>query len=351
MTLATGTRLGHYEITGLIGSGGMGAVYKAIDRRLDRAVAIKILHRSSPEMRQRFEREARIIAALQHPRICTLIDIGEHDGADYLVMEFLEGRTLVCPQPFEKVLEYGMQIADALDAAHRKGITHRDLKPGNIMVTASGIKLLDFGIAKAAGLDTVTQTGVAIGTPAYMAPEQWRGEPADHRTDIYALGSVLHEMATGQRDLSTAAQHPRLAWIVKGCVASEPDDRWQSARDVKQLLGSLAEGRVEPVRRRHSWWWTAAALLAGVLGITAAWLLKPATPQRLYHLSIVPPAGGTFLFRAQPRGWPGHVAGRHDGRIHRPRWRQGPALAAATRLLRGPAGAGHGRRLLSILVT
>jgi Tol biopolymer transport system component len=217
-------------------------------------------------------------------------------------MEYLEGRILVCPQPFEKVLEYGMQIADALDAAHRKGITHRDLKPANLMVTASGIKLLDFGIAKAAGLDTVTETGMAVGTPAYMAPEQWRGDPADHRTDIYALGCVLHEMATGQRDLSTASQHPRLAWIVKGCLAREPDDRWQSARDVKQLLGSIAEGRVEPVRPRHSWWWTAAALVLGVLGIAAAWLLKPVPPSRQYHLSIVAPTGGTFLLARNREG-------------------------------------------------
>ena len=302
MPLTPGARVGHYEILSLVGAGGMGAVYKAIDRRLDRSVAIKVLNEVTPDLSQRFEREARAIAALQHPRICTLIDVGVHDGTEYLVMEYLDGGTLTCPQPLEKVIEYGIQIADALDAAHRKGITHRDLKPDNIIVTRGGIKLLDFGIAKAAGLGTVTQTGVAVGTPAYMAPEQWRGEPADHRTDIYALGCVLYEMATGLKTRDTPLSDPRLDWIVRGCLAAEPDDRWQSARDVKRLLESTPVRGAEPSRPRWSWLWTTAVALIGLGGIAAAWLLKPAAPAPLYQLSIDPPQNGTFLFAGNREG-------------------------------------------------
>ena len=302
MGFPPGTRLGRYEIVSLVGAGGMGAVYKAVDRRLDRAVAIKVLHQSTPDFSQRFEREARIVAGLQHPRICTLIDVGVHDGTDYLVMEYLDGQRLTCPQPLEKVIEYGIQIADALDAANRKGVTHRDLKPDNIIVTANGIKLLDFGIARAAGLETVTQTGVAIGTPAYMAPEQWRGEPADHRTDIYALGCVLHEMATGGKAKDTPLPHPRLEWVVRGCLAASPDDRWQSARDVKRLLESAPDSRVEQARSSKSWRWTAAVALAGLGGIVAAWMFKPATPAPVYQMSIAPPPNGTFLFAGNREG-------------------------------------------------
>ena len=216
-------------------------------------------------------------------------------------------------------------------------------------MTAGGVKLLDFGIAKAAGQDTLTETGVALGTPAYMAPEQWSGDAADHRTDIYALGCVLHEMATGQRNLDTAVQHPQLAWVVKGCVASEPDDRWQSARDVKRLLESIAEGRVEHARPRRSWWWTAAAALLGLAGIVAAWMLKPAAPRTLYQLSIAPPANASFLFArnreggmAVSPGWPhDRVRGAHRG--------QTPALAPAARLAQA-LPCRHRGRLLSVLV-
>ncbi len=295
MRLATGARLGPYEIVALVGTGGMGAVYKAFDRRLDRHVAIKILHRSSPKLRQRFEREARVVAALQHPRICTLIDIGEHDGSDYLVMEYLEGKTLECPQPIEKVLEYGMQIADALDAVQRQGFTHRDLKPGNIIVTRDGVKLLDFGIAKTDAADTITQEGAAVGTLGYMAPEQARGEAVDHRTDIYGLGCVLHEMATGQRTTDAPVPHERLDWVVRTCLAAEPDDRWQSARDVRRLLESIAGERTKKVAPRQSWRWTAAAACIGLAGIAAAWMFKPAAPPQLYQLSIAPPPNASFL--------------------------------------------------------
>src|SRR5713101_2705376 len=192
MTLTTGTKLGPYEITGAIGAGGMGEVYKARDTRLDRTVAIKVLppHLADrSELRERFEREARTIASLNHPHICTLHDIGQQDGIDYLVMEYLEGETLAQrlrkgPLPLEQVLQYGIEIADALDKAHRKGVTHRDLKPGNIMLTKSGCKLLDFGLAKLrqdsatpfsqlpTATDPLTAPGVILGTLQYMAPEQ-----------------------------------------------------------------------------------------------------------------------------------------------------------------------------------
>ena len=228
--------MGPYEVLSLIGSGGMGEVYKARDTRLGRTVAIKILHTPDADLRERFDREARVVASLQHPHICSLIDVGEHAGIDYIVMEYLDGRPLGCPQPPAKVIEYGIQIANAIDAVHRQGKIHRDLKPGNIIVTAHGVKVLDFGIAKATGQqETVTLAGVAVGTPGYMAPEQWRGT-ADHRTDIFALGCVLYEMATGQKPGDKPLEPARLDWVVRGCLATDPEERWQSARDVSRLL-------------------------------------------------------------------------------------------------------------------
>ena len=223
MTLPAGTRLGPYEISAQLGAGGMGEVYRARDRRLDRTVAIKVIpsHLSSdPVRRQRFEREARTISVLHHPNICTLYDIGHQDGTDYLVLEYLEGETLTArlapgPLPLEKTLRYGIEIADALDAAHHRGIVHRDLKPGNVLITAHGeSKVLDFGLAKleeeesepeaptATRPELLTSPGVAVGTVAYMSPEQARGEMLDVRTDIFSLGSVLYEMATGKRPFS-----------------------------------------------------------------------------------------------------------------------------------------------------
>ena len=304
MDLDPGTRLGRYEIISLIGMGGMGAVYKAVDRKLDRAVAVKIVRGFMPEQRVRFEREARAIAALQHPRICTLLDVGVHDGTDYLVMEYLDGTTLQCPQPLDKIIEYGCQIADALDAANREGITHRDLKPANVIVTASGVKLVDFGIAKSVERETLTEPGRAIGTPAYMAPEQWRGEPADHRTDIYALGCVLHEMASGNRVRETPLAHPRLEWIVRRCLAPDPEDRWQSARDVRQLLESIRDPRLEssPPPSRA---WAATAVIAAlaILGVVGVWMfVRPAPSPPLYQLSIAPPSNGSFLFARNRQG-------------------------------------------------
>ncbi len=210
MALSIGTRLGPYEIAGPIGAGGMGEVYRAKDTRLQRTVAIKILpqHLSKdPVRKQRFEREAKIISSLNHPHICVLHDVGQQDGLDYLVMEYVEGETLAKrlekgPLPLEQVLRYGGQIAEALDKAHRNGVAHRDLKPGNIMLTGTGAKLMDFGLAKPvtpqatiATLTTgsptapVTEEGTILGTFQYMAPEQLEGKDLDGRTDIFSFGS------------------------------------------------------------------------------------------------------------------------------------------------------------------
>jgi serine/threonine protein kinase len=213
MPLSAGTRLGPYEVLAPLGSGGMGEVYKARDTRLDRTVAIKVLPERTaptPEARQRFEREAKTISQLSHPHICALYDVGRENDVEYLVMEHLEGETLLerlakGPLPREQTLRYGVEIADALDKAHRRGIVHRDLKPGNVMLTKSGVKLLDFGLAKAmapraeksslTSLPTqqnLTQEGSILGTFQYMAPEQLEGKEADGRTDIFALGAVLY---------------------------------------------------------------------------------------------------------------------------------------------------------------
>ena len=229
--LTAGTQLGPYKIESPLGAGGMGQVYKARDTRLGRAVAIKTMHQ---EFSERFEREARAISALNHPHICTLYDI----GPNYLVMELVEGETLAArlkkgALPTELVLRYGAEIADALAAAHAKGIIHRDLKPGNIMVTKSGVKVLDFGLAKAQRDDPLTASGAIMGTPAYMAPEQSEGKECDTRTDIYALGLVLREMATGHREGTTSSLPPPLAHVIERCLAIDPEARWHSTMDVK----------------------------------------------------------------------------------------------------------------------
>src|SRR5215472_7659716 len=225
MRLAPGKQLGPYEITATLGAGGMGEVYRARDTRLQRTVAIKILSQlsSDPAHRQRFEREAKAISSLNHPNICTLYDIGHQDGIDYLVMECVEGETLAKrlekgPLPVDQVLKFGAQIADALDKAHRAGIIHRDLKPSNIMLTPTGAKLLDFGLAKPASalidvamtatkMETpVTEQGTIVGTFQYMSPEQVEGSELDGRSDIFSLGAVLYEMVTGQRAFQGKSQ-------------------------------------------------------------------------------------------------------------------------------------------------
>ncbi len=267
----------------------MGEVYRARDTRLDRTVAIKVLpsHLSQdPERRQRFEREARSISSLNHPHICTLYDVGHQEDVDFLVMEYLEGETLdrrlaKGPLPTDHVLRYSVEIADALDKAHRQGIIHRDLKPANIMLTKSGAKLLDFGLAKLRQPESgatlvnlsavptgeerpLTGEGTILGTFQYMAPEQLEGKEADARTDIFAFGVVVYEMATGRRAFEGKSQAsliaailehdpppistlqpmvpPALDRVVKTCLAKDPDDRWQSAHDLASELRWIAEG-------------------------------------------------------------------------------------------------------------
>jgi len=271
MALTSGTRLGPYEIESPLGAGGMGEVYRALDTRLNRTVAIKILpaHLSdNSEAKRRFEREARAISSLNHPNICTLYDVGHQSGTDYLVMEYLEGETLADrlrkgPLTLDQLLKYGIEICEGLEQAHRTGVVHRDLKPGNVMLTKAGAKLMDFGLAKAvepalppassltmtvstpAGSHPLTAQGSIVGTFQYMSPEQVEGKEADGRSDIFALGAVLYEMATGKRAFegkTTASviaavlerdpppvssvqpmSPPTLDRIVKTCIAKDPD--------------------------------------------------------------------------------------------------------------------------------
>src|SRR5437870_10550237 len=236
MALGSGSRLGVYEIQSLLGAGGMGEVYKARDTRLDRAVAIKVLPpslASDRQFRERFDREARTISQLDHPHICALYDVGEQDGTAFLVMQYLEGETLETrlkkgPLPLDQVLQIAAQIAGALDKAHTAGIVHRDLKPGNIMLTKSGAKLLDFGLAKTSPVvansalsmlpttpHNLTQQGTILGTFQYMAPEQLEGLDADARTDLFAFGAVLYEMVTGKKAFTGKTQVSLLSLILK----------------------------------------------------------------------------------------------------------------------------------------
>jgi serine/threonine-protein kinase len=345
MAILPGRRLGPYEILNAIGAGGMGEVYKARDTRLDRVVAIKVLptHLADrSELRDRFEREARTIASLNHPHICVLHDIGQQDGLEYLVMEYLEGETLAQrllkgSLSIQQVLQYAIEIADALDKAHRKGITHRDLKPGNIMLTKSGTKLLDFGLAKLkqefspaipdSQLPTmksaITGEGTILGTLQYMAPEQVEAKEADARTDIFAFGAVVYEMATGKKAFEgktsasvmaailkdeppamsslTPMTPPALDRVVKKCLRKDRDDRWQSARDAAEELKWIAEGgsqagmstiAVAPARknwRKMLLWGAAGLAVCAVVGL-AVWNLKPAgiKPVTRFTMSLPP---------------------------------------------------------------
>jgi Tol biopolymer transport system component/predicted Ser/Thr protein kinase len=263
--LTVGAQLGPYKIEARIGAGGMGEVFRAVDTRLKRTVAIKVAKENFGE---RFEREARAIAALNHPNICTLYDV----GPNYLVMELIEGKPLKGPLPQEQALQYAAQICDALDVAHRKGITHRDLKPGNILVTKQGVKLLDFGLARMAPGEndpTLTRPGVVMGTPAYMAPEQREGQPDDARSDIYAFGCVLYEMLTGKRVATerTPVEPAALEGAVRTCLEKDPEDRWQSARDVKRALEMARVApalQTAPSQSRLGW------VVAGLAVVAAA---------------------------------------------------------------------------------
>jgi len=317
--LAASSQLGHYEILGLLGAGGMGEVYKARDTRLDRIVAIKVLPESmtaDPAQRQRVEREARVVAGLSHPHICALFDIGREGQIDYFVMEYLEGETLADRlvrgvMPLELVMRYGTQLAGALAAAHRQGFVHRDLKPSNIMLTREGAKLLDFGLAelRAEGsapftarvtesttTETTTVLNAVAGTLLYMAPEQLQGRPGDERSDIFALGAVLYKMVTGRHPFEGENQVSLIAAIVyadpppfdslpprhrqvpaslehliRTCLAKDPEDRWQSAQDISRVLRAIVEGRgpegvrPAPTARRPWIWWAAAAVAVPAL--------------------------------------------------------------------------------------
>ena len=283
MALTSGTKLGPYQIESLLGAGGMGEVYRARDTRLDRTVAIKILTQGladTPEVRQRFEREARAVSSLSHPHICVLYDVGHQDGIEYLVMEYLEGETLAAriakgPLTTSELLRFASQIADALDKAHRQGIVHRDLKSANVMLTKTGAKLLDFGLAKDEEIlqgdpgasptmsRPLTVQGTILGTMQYMSPEQLEGKPADARSDIFSFGAILYEMATGRKAFEANSHAsliaailkeeprpmrelqpltpPALEHIVKACVLKDPDERPQSAHDLKLQLDWIRE--------------------------------------------------------------------------------------------------------------
>ena len=352
MGLSAGTKLGPYEIDSPLGAGGMGEVYRARDTRLGRDVAIKVLPShlcSDPDLKVRFEREARAISSLQHPHICTLHDVGQQDGIDYLVMEFLEGeklqrRLLRGPLPVKQAVEYGIEIAEALERAHQAGIVHRDLKPGNIMLTKSGAKLLDFGLAKpvaamsaaafggpltpatptmsipsmTAQASPLTQQGMVVGTFQYVAPEVLQGRDADARSDIFALGAVLYEMLTGkhafegksQLSIMTAvlekeperiaAVPVQLEHVVHTCLAKESSERWQSAHEVARELRWVGQSAGTALKEEgpatpRTWrFWAGAiavALTAMALTIAGAYYAIRPTPSPIWTVSVVPPAG------------------------------------------------------------
>ena len=353
----------------------MGEVYRALDTRLNRTVAIKVLKAdvaADAGARARFEREARAIAALSHPHICTIHDVGREGDTDYLVMEYLEGETLAdrlatakAPLPLEQVLRIGIAIADALDKAHRAGITHRDLKPANVMLTTTGPKLLDFGLAKLRGaaspvvsvldpsadagttaVGPATAKGTILGTIHYMAPEQVEGREADARSDIWALGALLYEMATGQRpfDGESAASvigailkdtppaiatrqpltPPAFEHLVERCLEKDPDERWQDVRDVKRELSWIDSRRTRTEtntalatpRRRPVGAWLAAAAVVGaaglaLVGVTRLWTpwRQPVVEARAFQFTLDPPFGAAFVVGNQ-----GGAAISPDGR-------------------------------------
>jgi eukaryotic-like serine/threonine-protein kinase len=353
MTLTSGSRLGPYEIVEAVGAGGMGEVYRARDTRLERTVAIKVLpdHLSqNEEIRQRFEREAKTISQITHPHICALYDVNREGETEYLVMEFLDGETLADrlskgPLPSEQLIRFGIEIADALDKAHRLGIVHRDLKPGNVMLTKSGVKLLDFGLAKfqpaardamsgvsrlataAQQSQPLTERGTVLGTFQYMAPEQLEGKDADARSDIFAFGAVLYEMATGHKAFEGKSQAsligailrdqpppisgispmtpPALDRVVKTCMAKDPEDRFQTAHDVNLQLQWISEGGSQvglpaPVaarrRNREKLAWAAAAV-AAIAALALGWGFwkRAPGPQPVMRFEIPPPLDVTTI--------------------------------------------------------
>jgi serine/threonine protein kinase len=347
MALVPGTRLGPYEVVGPLGAGGMGEVYRARDTRLDRPVAIKVLpaHLASDEnLRQRLEREAKAVSKLSHPNICALFDIGSEDGLHYLVLELVEGETLEQklirgPLPLDQTIRYGAQIADALAAAHKLGIMHRDLKPSNIMVTKSGAKLMDFGLAKQTGpaplaaalnqmtADKLTGEGTIVGTFQYMPPEQLEGKEADARSDIFTLGEVIYEMSTGKPAFSGKSRAsliaailtndpppitqiqpltpPALERVIKKCLAKNSDERWQNASDLASELNWILEGGsqvglaaplIRSRKKRERATWIGAGVLLILLAAYVGW--QSGQAQRSgspAHLTIALPPGKALL--------------------------------------------------------
>ena len=356
MALTSGTRLGPYEIESPLGAGGMGEVYRAKDTRLDRIVAIKILptHLSdNPEFKQRFEREARTVSSLNHSHICHLYDVGSQDGTAFLVMEFLDGETLADrlrrgALPFPELVKIGMEVAEALEVAHRAGIVHRDLKPGNIMLTKSGTKLMDFGLAKPASLGAagsgsapllsaartmsgptpvspLTMAGSIVGTIQYMSPEQIEGKEADARADIFAFGAVLYEMAMGKRAFEGKSQisvasailekdpepvsaskpstPPAFDYLVAACLAKDREERFQSAHDVRLQLKAISQSpqtpaAVAPAPSRPTFFPRALLAVAAVLLVAAAVLFyfskRSSAPMLSVRAYIPPPPSTTF---------------------------------------------------------
>jgi eukaryotic-like serine/threonine-protein kinase len=372
MALPTGTRLGPYEIVAPIGAGGMGEVYRAKDTRLDRTVAIKVLAShlsSSPELKQRFEREARSVSSLNHSHICQLYDVGSQNGTEYLVMEYLEGETLADrlrkgALPLNELLKTAMEIAEALEVAHRAGIIHRDLKPGNIMLTKAGVKLMDFGLAKPAAIggagaapmlsaaqtvsgpspmSPLTTAGMIVGTILYMSPEQIEGKEADARADIFSFGAVLYEMATGKRPFEAESQlsvasailekdpppissiipvsPASLDYLVSTCLAKDREERVQSAHDVRLQLKGIAQSpaassAAAPEESPRNLWPLLALVLAALLLVAAGLIYfraqrtdVPSLPVRAY----IPPPPGT-AFRASGGLDVGPVAVSPDGK-------------------------------------
>jgi serine/threonine protein kinase/Tol biopolymer transport system component len=359
VSLTTGTKLGPYEVVAPLGAGGMGEVYRARDTRLQRFVAIKILpaHLSSdPIRKQRFEREAKTISSLNHPHICVLYDVGHQEGMDYLVMECIEGETLAKrlergPLSLEQVVKFGMQIADALHKAHRSGVVHRDLKPGNIMLTPTFAKLLDFGLAKPAMLlpsaatlteaatqtTPVTEQGTIVGTFQYMSPEQVEGKDVDGRSDIFSLGAVLYEMLTGRRAFEGKSQvsvasailekepepistlkpmtPPALDHAIRRCLAKDREERWQTALDLVLELKWIAEAgsqagvpapMVSQRKLRERLAWAAAAAFAlTTIAFAIGFVLRTPQPVQVVRSSLLPPQGSSFLpnnFAISPDG-------------------------------------------------
>ena len=392
MPLPSGTKFGPYEVQSLLGAGGMGEVYRARDTRLDRIVAIKVLAShvsSSPELKQRMDREARAISSLNHRHICHLYDIGQQDGTDYLVMEFLEGETLAerllkGPLPLNETLKTGIAVGEALAVAHRQGIVHRDLKPGNIMLTKDGAKLMDFGLAKAAGDDLpagafsapllsaartmsgdspifpLTTAGTMIGTVQYMSPEQIEGKEADARSDLFALGGVLYEMVSGARPFEGKSQlsvasailekepepisrlqpltPPVFENIVTACLAKNPEERLQTAHDIVLQLKWIAQ-RESPASRstekrgsNHGLlaWLIVGALALTLIALVLFWRRSKGTEQTAYFSAPLPFAARDVA--VSPDGRKVAIVGHRESQRNNVLWIYEPGSPEATSL-------------------